>query len=83
MSESLAKRYGIGCGDSSCAWGSRGGMATNGGCRCLERETPSVEAREQRLAIRQGIHRLRELVDHPKVALALDELVRLAREAKP
>lgn len=24
----------VGCGDNSCIWGSPGGMATNGGCRC-------------------------------------------------
>lgn len=24
----------VGCGDNSCVWGSPGGMATNGGCRC-------------------------------------------------
>lgn len=24
----------VGCGDNSCLWGSPGGMATNGGCRC-------------------------------------------------
>lgn len=24
------------CGDNSCMFGSPGGMATNGGCRCLD-----------------------------------------------
>lgn len=27
----------VGCGDNSCVWGSPGGMATNGGCRCYGR----------------------------------------------
>lgn len=32
----LAK-YGIDpCGDNSCIFGSPGGMATNGGCRCIK-----------------------------------------------
>ena len=33
----IAKALGmveVGCGDNSCVWGSPGGMATNGGCRC-------------------------------------------------
>ena len=25
----------VGCGDNSCVWGAPGGMATNGGCRCI------------------------------------------------
>ncbi len=33
----LAAKHGIviGCGDSSCIFGSPGGQHTNGGCRCL------------------------------------------------
>ena len=32
----LAAKYGyeLGCGDSSCTLGSKGGQHTNGGCRC-------------------------------------------------
>ncbi len=35
----IAKALGFdaGCGDNSCIWGSPGGMATNGGCRCGNR----------------------------------------------
>ena len=32
----LATNKDAGCGDNSCMFGRMGGMATNGGCRCLE-----------------------------------------------
>lgn len=40
----LATKYGyeIGCGDNSCMFGSPGGMATNGGCRCMPRTANAV-----------------------------------------
>ena len=83
MSESLAKRYGIGCGDNSCMWGSPGGMATNGGCRCHDRaEMVTTEQLEERRRIRKGIHALRlALAADPNMVLALDQLV-LAVHAK-
>lgn len=39
----------VGCGDNSCIWGSPGGMATNGGCLCVDKEQePDVLRREVR-----------------------------------
>lgn len=42
----LTERYGfkLGCGDNSCILGRPGGMATNGGCRCLPRGVRWTEA---------------------------------------
>lgn len=38
----LAEKYGyeLGCGDSSCTFGSKGGQHTNGGCRCPTSRRP-------------------------------------------
>lgn len=42
----------VGCGDNSCIWGSPGGMATNGGCRCLDhRERGHDEVRREALRL--------------------------------
>lgn len=75
----LAKYFGIGCGDNSCRWGARGGMGTNGGCRCNgERDhQPS----EERLARRRGIAMLRELAESPSLLFALDALALELRSA--
>lgn len=82
MSDSLAKRYGIGCGDNSCVWGSRGGMATNGGCRCHDKaEVLTVEQTEERRKLHAGIRLLRSLAEDPRIGAALDQLV-LAVRAK-
>jgi hypothetical protein len=59
---------GFGCGDSSCRYGSAGGMCTNGGCRCVPsmsdvRRDPMTPRREMARMIR----RMREMAD------ALDE----------
>jgi hypothetical protein len=40
--EELSKH--VGCGDSSCVFGTPRGMATNGGCICIERARPFVAA---------------------------------------
>jgi hypothetical protein len=37
----------VGCGDSSCIWGAPRGMATNGGCRCIDHQTEPRELRRQ------------------------------------
>lgn len=36
-----ARKY-VGCGDNSCRFVTPGGMATNGGCRCIEHARPGV-----------------------------------------
>lgn len=51
MSDTIAKTYRIGCGDSSCVWGRRGGMATNGGCRCYK-DLPYEERHTRHAAVR-------------------------------
>lgn len=53
-----------GCGDNSCMFGSPGGMATNGGCRCL-----NDTERDRRIHIRAGISELREQRDQLVAAL--------------
>lgn len=47
----LAKQYGydIGCGDNSCWFGSPGGMATNGGCRCWPRGMSAANVTNEEL----------------------------------
>lgn len=47
------------CGDNSCMFGSPGGMATNGGCRCLERLNGSRLSSEQRVFVRKLAYVLR------------------------
>lgn len=76
MSAPVAKWFGVGCGDNSCRWGSRGGMSTNGGCRC-----PLSPSPEERVRLREGVLLLRALADLPSVEAALRELVEMAREA--
>ena len=45
-----------GCGDNSCMFGSPGGMATNGGCRCLKNIVMhDEECREQARKIQRGV----------------------------
>jgi hypothetical protein len=47
-----------GCGDSGCIFGSPGGMATNGGCRCFlepERGYSFEEQQEARLRYRKAV----------------------------
>jgi hypothetical protein len=39
----LAGNY-LGCGDNSCVFVKPKGMATNGGCRCIEHARPGVHA---------------------------------------
>ncbi len=81
---SLGQMFQIGCGDNSCVWGSRGGMATNGGCRCYgqrnHRRPFNEEAVRARLELMGGIRLLRELVDLPKIEASLKELVRIITE---
>ena len=56
-----AKRFELGddygCGDGSCVFGHRGGMHTNGGCRCLyippHTANPAVQMRRVEKGIRQ------------------------------
>jgi hypothetical protein len=37
----------VGCSDNSCIWGGPGGMGTNGGCRCTDRESDRYDMRVQ------------------------------------
>ncbi len=87
---SLGKMFQIGCGDNSCMWGSRGGMATNGGCRCykdiyhheIENDKKREEARmasmQAKMNLSHGIRVLRDLAELPNVEMALKELVKRA-----
>lgn len=82
MSVSLQKILGIGCGDNSCRFGSPGGMATNGGCRCFERSSSRMSSTERNLVvdISMGLGLLRELAELPRVEVALREIARRIRE---
>lgn len=76
MTASLAKRYGIGCGDNSCVWGSRGGMSTNGGCRCFDTYQMTDAQRADVRRTKAGIAALwRALAENPDIGAALDQLV--------
>lgn len=79
MSDSLAKRYGIGCGGSGCPWGPIGGMTVSG-CRCFDTYQMTAEQLEERRRTRKGIHALRmALAADPDMGLALDQLVLAVR----
>jgi hypothetical protein len=84
-SYSLSRAFGVGCGDNSCMFGPRGGMGTNGGCRCFERTdgNRTREEIERRAAVGRGLRLLRHVGELPDVAMALDELVRRAQGVKP
>jgi hypothetical protein len=43
----------VGCGDNSCIWGSPGGMATNGGCRCHKGAKAGGFALDERVTMLQ------------------------------
>jgi hypothetical protein len=45
-----------GCGDNSCLFGPPGGMATNGGCRCLTNAKWDIG--ENRRRVQRGILRI-------------------------
>ena len=80
MSKSLGRLFNIGCGDNSCCWGSRGGMATNGGCRCYKDIRPTtIEGRVELMQLRGGISLLRELAELPQLEAALVELIKRIR----
>lgn len=85
MTVSFGKMFNIGCGDSSCTWGNKGGMVTNGGCRCdgIGRGTSQLDVKgmEKRMKLRSGIFLLRQLAALPEVEAALHELVRKTRQA--
>jgi hypothetical protein len=49
----------FGCGDNSCVFGSPGGMATNGGCRCFELLPRDEEGRATKRRLQNGILSLR------------------------
>lgn len=53
-------RRDYGCGDNSCVFGSPGGMATNGGCRCFKEMARTPEGREARRRLTRGILELRQ-----------------------
>ncbi len=40
----------IGCTDSNCFYGYAGGMATNGGCRCVEQDPTKSAKRMKKIA---------------------------------
>lgn len=52
------------CGDNSCVFGSPGGMATNGGCRCVAERGPGQRQEDRRtiLALARAVRRLAEEV---------------------
>lgn len=84
MTASFSRMFGIGCGDNSCIWGARGGMGTNGGCRCYDRTASlTAQQREERLLVSSGIRLLRELADLPQVEAALFALVRATDRSEP
>ena len=60
---------GFGCGDNSCIFGAPGGMATNGGCSCLELTSTRQEWREQCRRLRRGILYLRDRLEHSTPAI--------------
>ena len=69
---SFSKEFKVGCGDNSCVWGSPGGMATNGGCRCFD--GLDINARQAR---RMEVHSLRASADAQiQILSALRTLVR-------
>ena len=53
MSRLLAQAGLTRCGDNSCMFGSPGGMATNGGCRCIENFSDRRLSRSQSLYIQR------------------------------
>ena len=56
----LRDRYKVGCGDNSCIFGSPGGMATNGGCRCFD--SPNREhLRAIRFSVSASFNRIHDL----------------------
>lgn len=62
----MVKDY-LGCGDSGCLIERPKGMATNGGCRCLE----GITSPERRVKIRQAIHVLRTEIAYLKQQMEL------------
>jgi len=81
---SLSKVLRVGCGDNSCVWGSPGGMATNGGCRCYRDERRNIPERH---ALRRAARMLRELATgevepaNEEFIAALGALIGAEREA--
>ena len=63
----------IDCGDNSCMFGRRGGMRTNGGCRCLGDRSKIELARELFCNDDPGVARAKfaELVRVYRVAVEL------------
>ncbi len=55
----LAAKHGfeIGCGDNSCWFGAPGGMATNGGCRCLPRGARANNITDIEIAVMRDLVR--------------------------
>lgn len=64
---------GLACGDSSCCIARRGGMSTNGGCRCFQRGTSCRDCREYSQRAQRAIQLLRRQVRMLKDALELRE----------
>jgi len=52
-----------GCTDQGCVFGHPGGMATNGGCRCIDIQDPETRRRVTRniRALRKEIRLLRDI----------------------
>lgn len=64
-----------GCGDSSCMFGSPGGMATNGGCRCLKDARYAPMDRETERRITRAVLWL-----HAELENTAADLARVTRE---
>jgi hypothetical protein len=60
-----------GCGDNSCVFGSPGGMATNGGCRCFEEMARTPEGRQARRNLQKGIYFMRQKLARHREAIRL------------
>lgn len=61
LTDVLAKYDITPCNDSSCMFGSAGGMTTNGGCRCIERTSVDRVPMGTGLYIRKLAAALRDL----------------------
>lgn len=61
-------RVDYGCSDGNCVFrmaappAERGGMHTNGGCRCLHMHGLTAEQREELQSIKRGVHSMAERI---------------------
>ena len=85
MAERVKQPVELDCGDNSCVFAkNRGGMRTNGGCRCFDHVTPSRstikaahEMLPELLALRKEVAFFRQAV--PELARRLKAAIELLR----